>query len=115
MSEQKFRVGQKVRVVDVQEGVVTEVGSGRIRVDGQVRCISGTNGTMTRTITILSEPKPDEPTGLWAVVLDRGGEAWSRIPAYGGLNHWAKISGIARWLTWDELDAVDVLFPGVEQ
>lgn len=75
----EYRVGQRVRVVDVQEGPVTRVERGFIYVDGVPRVTDGSHDPkMTRTITILSEPIPDEPKGIGAVVVDIRGGLWVR-------------------------------------
>lgn len=59
-------------------------------------------------------PKPDEPTGLGAVVRDAAGEVWVR--ADGG-NHlpWTAgtTDGASRWSGYERLDVVEVLSEGV--
>ena len=111
MDNQKFRVGQKVRVEDVHEGVVTRVLQDGIYVDGLGRLFRPAPG-MTRTITILSEPKPDEPKLLGAVVRDAHGNTWSRSGVFQSAP-WRKLGG-STYVAWSGIDAVEVLFPGVE-
>lgn len=113
MEKQKFRVGQTVRVEDVHEGVVTRVRQDGIYVDNLGRLFRPAPG-MTRTITILSEPKPDEPTMLGAVVRDRDGNVWVLVRYMDGRHLWHSVA-TGYWMAWKNVDAVEVLFPGVEE
>lgn len=60
-------------------------------------------------------PKPDEPTGIGAVVVDRDGVTWVRASRRTTVNHWrcADVSGIGR-KPYARIDAVEVLSEGVE-
>lgn len=110
-----FRVGQTARVVDVIEGVVTQVIPGHVRIGRTwVTTSRGGRGSWTRTVTILSSPKPDEPTLLGAVMLDVEGSVWVRERHADGRYLWRKASG-GWWHDWAHIDAVEVLFPGVPE
>ncbi len=108
----EYRVGQRVRVEDVQEGIVTGVDDGVIYVSGNARMTDGSPYDMTRTITILSEPKPDEPKLLGAVVRDGDSMVWAL--AEPGRAPWRRLGPEWVWRAWADVDAVEVLFPGVE-
>ena len=63
-------------------------------------------------------PRPDEPTGLGAVVEDKLGRAWVRGP-----NGWTNLNATGRYLNWKHWDDADdplsaavvrILSPGVE-
>lgn len=58
------------------------------------------------------KPKPEEPTGLGAVIVDRSGNHWIRQPH---LTHlpWTSVETPALWFDYCELDVAEVLFPGV--
>lgn len=112
-----FRVGQTVRVVDVLEGVVTQVIPGHAYIGrAWVSTSRGGRGSWTRTITILAEPepKPDEPVLLGAVVRDVGGSVWVRERHVDSRYLWRKASA-GTWRNWAHIDAVEVLFPGVPE
>lgn len=113
MANQKFKVGQRVRVMDVHEGVVTHVRQDGIYVDNLGRLFRPAIG-MTRTITILSEPKPDEPMLIGAVVLDSDGHAWVRSLYLHCSDRigWRNIF-TGGWNDWSAIDAIEVLFRGV--
>lgn len=115
MKEQDFRVGQTVRISDVREGVVSGVtGTDTAFIDIEGRgWVSTTLSWGTRTITILSEPKPDEPTGLGALVRDAAGEAWVLAEPGDRRQPWRRLGSKGGWRHWDHIDAVEVLFPGV--
>lgn len=56
-----------------------------------------------------SPPKPDEPTGLGAVVEDTRGELWIRRPKP---PEWISATGNAFPVTWDSIDVAKVLDGG---
>jgi len=56
-----------------------------------------------------AQRKPEEPIGDGAVAEDRQGSIWVRIDEV----HWASSASPGNTQTWDELDAVRVLFKGV--
>jgi hypothetical protein len=58
--------------------------------------------------SLIAPPKPEEPTGLGAVVEDARGQVWVRTNL---LVPWVS-SGETR-VSWDALSAVKVLSPGV--
>lgn len=74
-----------------------------------------------RTVTILAEPKPDEPKGVGAVVRGPGGERdlWVRVHA-GSDKPWHEVlpgtyeEHDACRRTWDQIEVVEVLSPGVD-
>lgn len=114
MKEQDFRVGQKVRISDVREGVVTDIlDTGFIHLGGY-GWVSIDPPSTSRTITVLSEPKPDEPTMLGSVVLDKDGDVWIGERHMDGRHLWRNAS-TGMWRTWSHVDAVEVLFPGVPE
>lgn len=60
-------------------------------------------------------PKPEEPTGLGAVVRDREGHPWTRIyggPGKGPAWHCDDARGKDQWATYNELDVVEKLSDG---
>ena len=60
----------------------------------------------------LPKPKPEEPKGLGAVVLDRTGMRWVRFTTFADGCHWAA-AGSATNATYREIDVVEVLSEGV--
>jgi hypothetical protein len=58
-------------------------------------------------------PKPEEPTGLGAVVEDEVGVLWVRDADRSERWFSGPASAIPRRVTWDEIDAVRVLSEGV--
>lgn len=110
----EYRVGQRVRVEDVQEGIVTRVEPERqlIYIDGIARMTDGSPYGMTRTITVIEEPELAEPTGLGAVVRDAHGNTWSRSGVFQSAP-WRKL-GVCTYVAWSGTEAVEILFPGVE-
>lgn len=46
-------------------------------------------------------PRPDEPTGLYAVVIDDEGNAWHRNHDCDSKKPWRKATGF--WFTWDDI------------
>lgn len=115
MEGQRLRVGQTARVVDVREGLVTDVSDdGLFHLAGH-GWMPTTLSVATRTITILSSPKPDEPKGLGAVVEDASGMLWVLAePGERAPWRWLGLEG-SGWRDWVDIDAVEVLFPGVEE
>ena len=69
-------------------------------------------GGLAAQIEIQTTPKPEEPTGLGAVVKDRTGEHWVRAPHYTQLP-WHSASNYMLWLDYAEIDVVEIVFPGV--
>jgi hypothetical protein len=59
----------------------------------------------------LTPPKPDEPTGLGAVVEDADGVRWVRNPDRDVLCKWRNSDRV--WRQWSDLAAVRVLSDGV--
>lgn len=62
-------------------------------------------------------PKPDEPTGRYAVVEDSAGQEWCRIDVHNGYA-WQKLGQPATEYHYDmyrNIDAVKVLSPGVTE
>lgn len=59
-------------------------------------------------------PKPEEPTGLGAVVEDARGERWVWNAAGAGGNHWLRVGPPTVWAAWTSIDAVRVLSEGVQ-
>lgn len=64
-------------------------------------------------------PRPEEPTGLGAVVEDEAGEKHVRAGiTHGGTMHdcWRQVTGrdIGYWQRWDRLNVVRVLHEGVQ-
>ena len=58
-------------------------------------------------------PKPEEPTGLGAVVEDAEGRRWVQVDAEGGM--WLPQDNLhERWRSYYEVDAVHVLSEGVQ-
>lgn len=55
-------------------------------------------------------PKPEEPTGEWAVVMDANGNVWTRMNDV----HWSSAASPNNRQTWGELDVVRVLSEGVQ-
>lgn len=109
----EYRVGQKVRVEDVQEGIVTRAERELIYIDGIARMTGGSpDRAMTRTITVIEEPKLAEPTGLGAVVRDAHGNTWSRSGVFQSAP-WRKL-GVCTYVAWSGIEAAEILFPGVE-
>ena len=62
----------------------------------------------------LPKPKPEEPKGLGAVVLDRTGMRWVRFTTFAVADgcHWAA-DGSATNATYREIDVVEILSEGV--
>lgn len=64
------------------------------------------------------QPKPDQPTGLGAVVEDDKGKLWVYVPAgQDDLFPWlsAGPNGDGEWQTWSNVDAVRVLDHGLSR
>lgn len=64
-------------------------------------------------------PKPDEPTGLGAVVEDADGRRWVRNGSTGYLNdpNWraaSPLNAVRKWHTYANINAVKVLSEGVQ-
>lgn len=60
-------------------------------------------------------PKPEEPTGLGAVVVDANGQYWVCPLPGGGI--WApegSVSIFESWIDYDEIAVVEVLNPGTQ-
>lgn len=59
-------------------------------------------------------PKPEEPTGLGAVVREADALRWYRMPAsVGGWKPWACEDGRTGDRAWSDIDVVEVLSEGV--
>lgn len=61
-------------------------------------------------------PKPVEPTGLGAVVVDKSGDQWANLRDDTIARHdrpWMKVRNPAFWLDYAEIDVVTVLSEGV--
>lgn len=64
--------------------------------------------------SLLAPPKPDEPTGLGAVVEDAEGRRWVRARETTTTAHWKRADGFGQRLAYDKVNAVRVLSLGVE-
>ena len=96
------------------------------RLDHALQKVSG-EATFSATSRFLQDalrefanptpPKPEEPTGLGAVVEDVDGHLWTRGRALA--NHWTRDDGhfnnhAGSWFKYAEIDAVRVLSEGVQ-
>jgi hypothetical protein len=59
--------------------------------------------------SLIAPPRPPEPEGLGAVVVDEKGLTWVRRHPAGD----AWVNGYGRWDSWDAITAVRVLSEGV--
>lgn len=81
----RYREGQKVRIDYTAGGAIEgtvqrQSGLYFLVVNGETASTLGmAESTDGRTITVLSEPRPDEPTGLGAVVQDG---RWKYVRVY---------------------------------
>lgn len=84
-------------------------------IEGSDECDPLTRASMREALARFANgerskyPKPDEPTGLGAVVEDTDGNRWVRVNA----THFAGESSPMNRLTYGEIDAVRVLTKGV--
>lgn len=59
-------------------------------------------------------PKPEEPTGLGAVVEDATGCLWLLVMSNSGPFRWARKGEVlGDWLSWPQIDAIRVLSDGI--
>jgi hypothetical protein len=67
--------------------------------------------------SLLAPPKPDEPTGLGAVVEDQRGEWWVRDKTTTTVNHWKRARGEdgGRRYPYADIAAVRVISLGVAE
>jgi len=124
MSE--YKVGQRVRiewpdgsavegVVQVQRtGPAISVGAAQFPTWYDLEWVGGDG----RTVTILSEPRPDEPTGLGAVV--RATVNGHRIVCnrdHNGVWWPHRDMGLGEWRTppWSAMGDPEILFEGVSE
>jgi hypothetical protein len=75
----------------------------------------GTRASVRNALAeLLPKVKPDEPTGLGAVVEDNRGELWVRTPHVtgdpGDVNVWMDTHG--EFSQWSEVSAVTIMHPG---
>lgn len=128
MSSGKYRVGQRVRIEwpdgTLVEGLLSSSPSGKPILYTPVwsQCFDPSISGDGRTVTILSEPRPEEPKGLGAVVRARArigadppGRVWIRI-AKGGERSvcWRSPDFLGPvWATWDNMIDPVVLSEGV--
>jgi hypothetical protein len=61
----------------------------------------------------FADPKPEEPTGLGAVVEDANADLWVHS-CQGGRAQWMRRNNPSAWREWSEIDAVRVLSEGVQ-
>jgi hypothetical protein len=83
-------------------------------IDGSEECDPLTRSSMRAALREFANPtppKPDEPSGLGAVVEDADGHQWAR--AMDDAAPWCRRDGGARWAGWKYVDAVRVLSEGV--
>lgn len=59
-------------------------------------------------------PKPDEPTGLGAVVEDSAGELWVHVGPGDSFHVWAPENGNRVATSYEAIDAVRVLSEGIQ-
>lgn len=67
-----------------------------------------------RELANPTRPKPDEPTGLGAVMEDKAGCLWIRSGASHVSPNWRRC-GEDEWHDYDDIDAVRVLSEGVPE
>jgi hypothetical protein len=84
---------------------------------GSDECDPLTRSSMQAALRELANPKPDEPTGLGAVVEDAAGDTWVRWtlgepPKYAPWRH-SDATGQAAHRKYDQIDVVRVLHEGV--
>ena len=61
---------------------------------------------MAATIEVLAEPRPDEPTGRWALAEGADGSVWLRNPRWPGDGFpWGAIDRLALRRNWTDLAA----------
>lgn len=69
-------------------------------------------------VRVPKPPKPNEPTGLGAVVEDAAGERWIKVYAFGDDDRtWAVhgcVGSIYDWRAYADIDAVRVLSEGAQ-
>ncbi len=63
--------------------------------------------------SLITPPKPEEPTGLGAVVEDAEGELWVRVRPHQGAFRQASGEHVGRYCIYDRIAAVRVLSEGV--
>lgn len=63
--------------------------------------------------SLVSPPRPDEPTGLGAVVEDEDGRLWVRTFTDGRCAGWRTADFAGRYRQWESVAAVKVLSVGV--
>ena len=104
----KIEDGDRVRVV--LEGEVVDQGGGFLAVgSGYSRNVICPVSEHVVSIEVIAPPKPDEPTLPHAVVRDAHGQVRHR----GRSGLWYSVSD-PRGVEWDDVPAVEVLFPGAE-
>jgi hypothetical protein len=79
-------------------------------------CEGSRVGTMQGVLRVFAgHAKPEEPTGLGAVVEDTHGQVWIRADASGSTPWTASDAGmVARWVGYARIAAVKVLSDGVQ-
>jgi hypothetical protein len=68
---------------------------------------------MQAALREFADPKPEEPTGLGAVVEDANADLWVHS-CQGGRAQWMRRNNPSAWREWSEIDAVRVLSEGVQ-
>lgn len=68
-----------------------------------------------REFAYPAPPKPDEPSGLGAVVEDVEGERWVRVNVATGTQEWRCCDAIGEFRRWGGVNAVRVLSEGVTE
>lgn len=66
--------------------------------------------------SLIAPPKPDEPGGKYAVVVDADGNEWVKCANNGGPRPWLRNGYLtrAKWTAYADIRAVRVLSEGVE-
>lgn len=96
-------------------GLVYDIGFGTPRVawtGGTSSRLDGVAGDLTLVLAAPEPPKPDEPTGLGAVVRDRDDVLWVQVDGRDGIS-WC-LAGDGDWSSWRAIDAVEILSEGVD-
>ncbi len=75
---------------------------------------SPVDGMQAALRSLLTPPKPEEPTGLGAVVVDEGGHVWVRVHETYGDFLWRMEVPNTCAAKWADINAVRVLSEGVQ-
>lgn len=121
----EYKAGQRLRMEwnggGAIEGVVVESSAQDLKLvvrneDTNVVAVWLTSyNAKTAKIAVLAEPKPPEPTKLWAVVRDADGFLWSKFYNHPNITErWVDAGGY-RNRAYADIAAVEVIFPGVDE